>query len=135
VGAPVTNADDWTEFTPIGSERAITNAKNYMGEAFAELKAARLAELEAKRVERRARTEAILGGDCPKVTRGGWTTAERDAWVERRTLAELEALDAAVVVRENAADHLRTVREQSSLVQSRHKSVMQAYQMAGVGER
>lgn len=127
--------EDWTEFTPIGSERSITNAKNYMGEALKDLKAARHVELKAKMAERRARTTAILGGDCPKVSRGGWTTAERDAWVERQTLTELEALDAAAVVRENAADHLRVVREQASLVQSRHKSVMQAYNIAGVGER
>lgn len=127
--------EDWTVFTPIESERAITNAKKYMGEAFKELKTARMAELDAKKAERRARTTAILGGDCPKVTRGGFTTAERDAWVERQTLDELEALDAAVVVRENTTDHLRVVREQASLVQSRHKSVMQAYQTAGVGER
>lgn len=131
----MTGAEDWTEFTPIGSERAITNAKNDMGEALKELKASRHTELEAKLAERRARTTAILGGECPKVSRGGWTTAERDAWVERQTLAELEVLDAAVVVRENAVDHLRVVREQASLVQSRHKSVMQAYNIAGIGER
>jgi len=128
-------AEDWTELSPIESEQAITGAKNHMGQAWRELRDARKEELAAKVAERRARTSAILGGECPKVTRGGFTTAERDAWVERKTLTELEALDAAVVKRENAADYLRVVREQASLVQSRHRSVMQAYELAGVGER
>lgn len=125
--------EEWTELTPIASEQAITGAKNHMGKAWADLRDARLAELDAKKAERRARTTALLSGECPKVSRGGFTTAERDAWIERQTLAELEALDAAVVVRENAADYLRVVREQASLVQSRHRSVMQAYELAGVG--
>lgn len=124
--------NEWTEMTPIGSEQALTEIKNEIAKAFAEVRDSRLAELEAKHVHRRARTRALLGPDCPKVARGGWTTAARDAWVEQRTEHELEQYETAVVMRENAADYLRAVRDQASLVQSRHRSVMQAYEMAGV---
>jgi antirestriction protein ArdC len=133
--AAVIDLEDFTCLTPIETEKALDWAKNESGRAWRILKDARNAEVKAKKVYRIARTEALLGGECPRVGRDGVTVAERDAWVDRQTEDELSAYEAAKVMTENAADYLKTVREQGSLIQSQHKSVMQAYQMAGVGER
>lgn len=127
--------EDFTCLTPIETEKSLGWAKTESARAWRILKDAREAELKAKKAYRIARTEALLGGECPRVGRDGATVAERDAWVDRRTEDELSAYEAAKVMTENAADYLKTVREQGSYIQSQHKSVMQAYQMAGVGER
>lgn len=129
------NPSEWTCLTPIETENAITWARNESGRAWKILKDAREAEVAAKKAYRVAKTEALLGGESPRVGRDGATVAERDAWVDRQTEEELSALEAAKVMTENAKDYLTTVKEQGSLIQSQHKSVMQAYQMAGVGER
>lgn len=126
---------DYTCLTPIETENALTWAKNESARAWKILKNAREAEVAAKKAYRVAKTKAILGGQCPRVSRDGATVAERDAWVDRETEDELSALEAAKVMTENAKDYLGTVKEQGSIIQSQHKSVMQAYQMAGVGER
>ncbi len=41
-------------------------------------------EAEARSLYERARHLAVLGGKSPKVTRGGYTAAERDAWVDEQ---------------------------------------------------
>lgn len=125
---------DLTCHTPIETERALEWAKNESAKAWKDLKACRTAEVDAKKAYRVAKTKALLGGDCPRVGRG-LTVAERDAWVDRETEDQLSAYEAAKVMTENANDYLKTVKEQGSYIQSQHKSVMQAYQMAGVGER
>lgn len=127
--------DDFTCLTPIETEKALDWAKTESARAWSILKNARNTEVKAKKAYRVAKTEALLGGECPRVGRDGATVAERDAWVDRQTEDVLSAYEAAKVMTENAADYLRTVREQGSYIQSQHKSVMQAYQMAGVGQR
>jgi hypothetical protein len=74
----------------------------------------------------------LLSDERPKVTRGGFTTAERDAWVDDK-VADLQlAYDISVATRESAQDHLRVVRDQGEIVRSLGASVRQAYEMAGV---
>lgn len=126
---------EWTCLTPLETEQALTEVKNESGRAWRILKDARNAEVAAKKAYRVAKTEALLGGDCPRVGRDGVTVAERDAWIDQQTEEEHSAMEAAKAMTENAKDYLSTVREQGSHIQSQHKSVMQAYQMAGVGER
>jgi hypothetical protein len=73
----------------------------------------------------------LLSGKAPKVARGGFTTAERDAWVDSE-VADLQfAYDRAVVARESAQDHLRVLRDQAEIVRSLGASVRQAYELAG----
>src|SRR5690606_15957079 len=94
---------------------------------------ARDAEVRAKHTFEAARRRALLSEDCPKVSRGQVTTAERDAWVDEATARERWQWELAVVRREAAQDHLRILRDQAVIVMSLGKSVTAAYQMAGVG--
>lgn len=78
-----------------------------------------------------ARRRAILSEDCPKVTRGGMTTAERDAWVDDQVPELQLAHDLAAAKRESAQDHLRVLREQAEITRSLGAFVRQAYELAG----
>jgi hypothetical protein len=121
--------------TPVEVERQIRWVQNKLTQAQAELRDARDAEVSAKHTYERAYRKTILSGDCPKVTRGGYTTAERDAWVADQCADEHEAYELAEVKRKAAEEHLRTLYQQGTLSATLAKSVGQAYQMAGVGER
>lgn len=117
--------------TPVGAEQEMRAIRSEMTKAYQGVRAARTDEVEAKRLLKRARADALLGGDCPPTGRGGMTVAERDAWVDRRVDDESYALDVAEVNRKNAEDYLRTVRDQASLTQSIARLVEQAYSMSG----
>lgn len=105
---------------------------NDLGKATLVLREARDHEVDAKHAWAAARRRAMLSRECPKVERGGHTTAERDAWVDDQVAALAFDYDKATVVRESAQDHLRTLREQAEIVRSLGASVRQAYEMAGV---
>ncbi len=94
---------------------------------------ARDAEVSARHAFKAAQRRWLLSDDAPKVSRAGCTTAERDAWVGEKTAALEQAYDLAVVAREAAQDHLRTLREQAEVVRSLGASVRQAYELAGTG--
>lgn len=126
-------ARDWTVLTPLASEAALEAIKNDAAAAWKTVMECRLAEVEAKKDYRKAKTRALLGGDCPRVGRDGVTVAHRDAWVDQETEDELYAYEAAKASTENAVDYLRTVRDQGSYIQSQHGSVKQAYQMVMSG--
>jgi hypothetical protein len=125
------NPEPYEPLTPVQVERRLRGLVTALSRAKADLEQARNAEVDAKHAYQSARRRALLSGDCPKVTRGGYTTAERDAWVEEQ-VADLEkAFDLAEVKRKTAEDHLRTVRDQAVVVATLAKSVNTAYQMAG----
>ena len=88
-------------------------------------------EVDSKHALNRARRRALLSAECPKITRGGWSAAERDAWVADQVADLEEAFDRAVVARESAQDHLRTLRDQADCVRSLSASVRASYEMAG----
>lgn len=121
-----------SELTPIQIEARLRALITELTKAQRTLTDARDAEVEAKGNLRRARTTALLSGDCPKVARGGYTTAERDAWVEQQIEDAQHAYDVASAARENAQDYLRVVRDQAEIVRSLGASVRTAYEMAGV---
>ena len=127
--------DVYEPLTPVGVERKLRTLVNQLTAAQSTLAGLRDAEVSAKHLFERAHRAALLSADCPKVTRGGFTTAERDAWVEQRCVSEREAFDIAEARRKAAEDHLRTLRDQSVIVATLAKSVNLAYSMAGSGER
>ena len=126
---------DYEPLTPVGVERKLRNLVNRLAAAQAALADIRDTEVAAKHTFERAHRRALLSSDCPKVTRGGFTTAERDAWVENQCATEREAFDLAEARRKAAEDHLRTLRDQSVIVATLAKSVNLAYSMAGSGAR
>lgn len=119
--------------TPVAVERKLRGLVNQLAAAQTTLRLARDAEVEAKHAYERQHRRALLSVDCPKVTRGGVTTAERDAWAEEQSAALREAYEVAEATRKAAEDHLRVLRDQSMIVMSLGRSVNTAYSLAGVG--
>jgi len=117
--------------TPVMIEGKLRSLINDLGRARTVLAQARDNEVDAKHAYARARRKALLSEKSPKVTRGGYTTAERDAWVDEEVADLAFAYDKAVVVREAAADHLRTLRDQAEIARTLAASVRQAYELAG----
>lgn len=127
------NPEPYEPLTPVQVERRLRQLVTALSKAKNDLEQARNVEVDAKHAYQSARRRALLSSDCPKVTRGGYTTAERDAWVDDQA-AELEmAFDRAEATRKAAEDHLRTTRDQAVVVATLAKSVNTAYQMAGAG--
>lgn len=119
--------------SPIDVEKRLRRLVNELTGAQKALADARDAEVDRKHELGAARRRWLLSDERPKVTRGGFTTAERDAWVDDK-IADLQlTYDAAVANRESAQDHLRVLRDQAEIVRSIGASVRQAYEMAGVG--
>ena len=118
--------------TPLESERQLRWVLNQLTRAQADLRDARDEEVAAKHVFERTKRRALLSGGCPKVTRGGHTTADRDAWVDEQSATQRETYELAEAKRRAAEDHLRTLRDQSMVMATLAKSVHQAYQMSGV---
>jgi hypothetical protein len=104
--------------TPLDVERKLRALVNDLTRAQAELREARDAEVDAKHAWDRGRRRALLSGECPKVTRNGWTTSERDAWVDDQVGDLRFDYDRATVVREAAVDRLRVLMAQAELVRS-----------------
>jgi multidrug efflux pump subunit AcrA (membrane-fusion protein) len=117
--------------TPLAVESKLRQLVTDLSRAQAALRQARDLEVDARHEHDRARRRALLSEKSPKVTRGGWTTAERDAWVDEQVAAEKFAADKATVVREAAIDQLRVLLAQAEIVRSLGTSVRQAYEMAG----
>jgi hypothetical protein len=121
--------------TPVAIESKLRSLVNELGKARVLLATARDAEVDAKHAWNRARRAAMLSRDCPKVERGGWTTAERDAWVDHEVEDLHFEYDKATAAREAAQDHLRVLREQAEIVRSLGASVRQAYDLGWAASR
>lgn len=119
--------------SPLDIEQKLRWLSTQLTQAQKALEKARDDEVSKRHALNAARRRAILSEDCPKVTRGGVTTAERDAWVDDR-LPDLQlAYDLASAKRESAQDHLRVLREQAEITRSLGTFVRQAYELAGSG--
>lgn len=117
--------------TPVDIERKLRQLVNDLGLSQQALRQARDLEVDARHDYERAKRRARLSDKCPKVTRGGWTAAEQDAWVENECGDLKFSADKATVVREAAQDRLRVLLAQAEIVRSLGASVRQAYEMAG----
>jgi hypothetical protein len=116
--------------TPLSVEQKLRQLVNDLARAQVVLREARDAEVEAKHAHDRARRRALLSEKSPRVTRGGYTTAERDAWVDDQVADLRFDYDRAAVVREAAQDRLRVLLAQAEIVRSLGASVRQAYELA-----
>jgi hypothetical protein len=113
-------------------EQRLRQLGNDLSRAQITLAQARDDEVDAKHEYERARRRAMLSGKAPKVARGGYTTAERDAWVEEQCADLKFAADKATVIREAALDKLRVLLAQTEIARSLNASVRTAYGLAGV---
>jgi hypothetical protein len=117
--------------TPVEVESKLRALVNDLGRARVTLAQARDLEVDARHEWERSRRRAILSDKSPKVTRGGYTTADRDAWVDEQVCDLRFTYDKATVTREAAQDHMRVLMAQAEIVRSLGASVRQAYELAG----
>lgn len=116
-----------------GIERRMAQLYNQLAIAQHELADCRNTEVYAKHDYESRRRKLIWSPDVPRVGpgEGKVTAAQRDAWVEMNCEAEQRIYDIAVTRREAAADHLRTLRDQSMLVTALAKSIQVSMGLAG----
>lgn len=119
------------DLTPIECERKLRGLVTAMSQAQAELRSARDAEVNLKHDWEAARRRAFLSADCPKPTRGGYTVADREVYVDDACADEQRAYDIATARREAARDHLQTIRDQSMVVMALLRSISTAYNLSG----
>ncbi|WP_101791094.1 hypothetical protein [Nonomuraea indica] len=124
-------SDDLT--TPVGIEAKLRRLVTDLTMAQQTLAKVRNDEVDAKHGYEAAKRRALFSGDCPKVARGGYTTADRDAWVDEQVRNLRYQYDLAVAKREAAQDLLRVVRDQAMVVMALANSVRTSYQVAGSG--
>lgn len=119
--------------TPVQIEAKLTALVTEMYQAQKALATARDNETAAELDYKRARARTTLRQDCPKPTRGGYTTSDKDAWIDEQVTAEYVAYKVATTAREVAQDNLRVVLAVAETVRSLGASVRTAYSLAGVG--
>lgn len=117
--------------TPVEIEAKLRGLVNEMYDAQKKLATARDTETTAEVAYKRARAKTTLRQDCPKPTRGGYTTSDKDAWIDEQVIAEWTAYKVALTVREVAQDNLRVVLAVAETVRSLGASVRTAYSLAG----
>lgn len=117
--------------TPVQVEQKLFELTVEMYEAQKTLRNARDTETTAEIAHKRAVATAFHSPDCPKVTRGGYTVADRDAWVDQQCMNTWAAMKVATTAREVAQDNLRVILAVAETVRSLGASVRQAYSMAG----
>lgn len=117
--------------TPVDVEQKLRGLVNEMYGAQKALADARDAETHAEITYKRAKAAAFHHSDCPHVSRGGHTVADRDAWVERKVMDEWAHARVATTAREVAQDNLRVVLAVAETVRSLGASVRSAYSLAG----
>lgn len=118
-------------WTPIEIEARLTNLITEMSTARTTLAKARDAETAAEIAYKRAKARAFHHSDCPHVSRGGHTVADRDAWIDTKVMDEWAQARVATTAREVAQDNLRIVLATAETVRSLGASVRTAYSLAG----
>lgn len=119
-------------WTPVDAENALRWVLRAMHDAARKLADLRDAEVTAKHAYEGARRLAFFDGDCPKPERGGYTVADREAWIERATAVARQEYELASAAKEAAQDHLRTLNSQSVVLSALAKNVQQTYSVTGV---
>ncbi|WP_045740909.1 hypothetical protein [Actinoplanes rectilineatus] len=130
------SAEPWADvefesWTPNDAEKALRWVLRAMLAAQRGLAEARDAEVAAKHVYESAKRRAFFHDDCPKPARGGFTVADRDAFIERETAEHRETYELATAAKEAAQDHLRTLNSQSVVLSALAKNVQQTYAVVG----
>lgn len=112
-------------------EQQLRESVTTMTRAELQLRDARDAETDAEITYRREYRKAMLSSGCPRVSRGGHTVADRDAWVDNECAPSWEAFRIAQTRREAAQDHVRTARDVATALQSICALVRVGYAVAG----
>jgi hypothetical protein len=103
-----------------------------MWDATNELKTVRDLEVEAEQAFQSARRRAFFREDCPIVTRGATTVADRDAWIDREVEDLEEKWKPAKATTQAAKDRMDTIRSQAVLISALAKTTSLIHSTAGV---
>lgn len=128
---PWSNGLDFEPWTPVDAEKALRWVLRAMLDAQRGLAQARDVEVTSKHVYEDAKRRAFFADDCPKPSRGGFTVADRDAFIEKATAVERQDYELASATKEAAQDHLRTLNSQSVVLSALAKNVQQTYSVVG----
>lgn len=118
-------------WTPVDAENAMRWALRAMHDTQQQLKQARTDEVNAKHDYESARRAAFFAPECPKPERGGYTVADREAFIERATVNERQRYEIAAMTRDAAQDHLRVLEKQSVVLAALNKNVQAAFNVVG----
>ncbi|MFB6392577.1 hypothetical protein [Polymorphospora lycopeni] len=118
-------------WTPTDAENALRWVLRAMHDAARQLADLRNEEVAAKHDFEAAKRRAFFAGDCPKVERGGYTVADREAYIERATVDQRQAYELASAAKEAAQDHLRTLNSQSVVMSALAKNVHATWNVVG----
>ncbi|RJQ68103.1 hypothetical protein D5S17_32900 [Pseudonocardiaceae bacterium YIM PH 21723] len=121
----------YTPLNPVQVEEKLRRCIADMLIAEKALAAARDSETDLECELKKVQLAAAMDEDCPKVSRGGYTVADREAWIDARTYEQWHALRLATKSREIAADRVRIAREVTSTVQTISQLVRQAFSVVG----
>lgn len=122
---------DFEPWTPVDAEKALRWVLRAMLDAQRELAQARDAEVACKHCYEDAKRRAFFHDDCPKPSRGGFTVADRDAFIEKATAQERQDYELVTATKEAAQDHLRTLNSQSVVLSALAKNVQQTFAVIG----
>jgi hypothetical protein len=122
---------EYEPLSPLDVEAKLRGLVTELTAAQRVLRDARDSETAAEIAYRKAKARAFHDPDCPRVVRGGTTTAERDAWVDEHCEDAWAAFRIATTAREVAQDRLRVVLAIAETVRSLGASVRTAYGLAG----
>jgi hypothetical protein len=122
---------DFDPWTPVDAEKALRWVLRAMLDAQRGLAQARDAEVACKHSYEDAKRRAFFADDCPKPSRGGFTVADRDAFIEKATAEERQDYELATATKEAAQDHLRTLNSQSVILSALAKNVQQTFSVVG----
>lgn len=126
-------SSDFEPWTPVDAEKALRWVLRAMLDAQRGLAQARDVEIAAKHEYEAAKRQAFFAPDCPKPSRGGFTVADRDAFIERETSQERQDYELASATKEASQDHLRTLNSQSVVMSALAKNVQQTFSVIGAG--
>jgi hypothetical protein len=113
---------------PVDAERAVWKFGQDLARGIQIVTAAEKDAVDTQRAYDRAKAHAQLAAD-------GKNVADREAQVELATEDERDARDIAALAFADAKRKMKMLETRSSGAQSILKSLMQAYSMAGTGER
>jgi hypothetical protein len=122
---------NYQPLTPLECERELGRLSNAVAQAELLWRKALDQEVDARLAYERAHLIASTDPDCPLPQRGGDTVAMRDDWIRGMEFEELQNHELAKKLLRQAQRYQDRLDTQVSIMQSRTKTAMQAYEVAG----
>jgi predicted short-subunit dehydrogenase-like oxidoreductase (DUF2520 family) len=121
------------DLTLVDIERHLRRLANDLGLAQKEVADCRNVEVYTKHEYEQKQRRLVLSPNAPQVGRGDGkvTAAEKEAWVDINCEEQQQAYDLATVRREAASEHLRTLRDQASIIQTLARAVQVSMGLVG----